>query len=378
MRAHWIDRRGFALVITLISLLIVSIVLAALTHQALGDSRRARVGRLQLNAAQAARAGAVDEANRWTAGNDSIGIGGSRARSMTAGALQVNVRTIRTSPLHWLVTSEASDGDSASRTLSRAGTQLSYRLRLADLPLNAVLTTRDSVVVRGTARVSGRDTTLTTTGLCSGLGDVAAIAVPDTTRVCDGLCGASGARISGAPALLTEPIASLATRYATFGSETWAALVARATVILPPGGVVTPSPSLAGGSCDTTDQHNWGAPLSGGPCATRSPLIWASGDLEIQGGEGQGVLLVDGDVVFSQGARFHGVVIARDDLVMRAPLGGTLLGVALAGNARGPANDYPSIDGNSLLQFSRCSAEAALRRIAPLTPVFGRATLTMR
>ena len=46
---------------------------------------------------------------------------------------------------------------------------------------------------------------------------------------------------------------------------------------------------------------------------TYAPLLWARGDLELRGGRGQGILLVDGDLVVSQGAEFHGVVITRDE-----------------------------------------------------------------
>lgn len=371
---------GFALVITLISLLVVSVVVAALSHQALGVSQRARTQRLKLTVAQTANAAALEVGRTWQPTNDSLVIGVPQLRRTTLGTLQLSVFSTRTSPYHWLVTAHAQDGDSAAGTLTRAASQLFYRLRLANIPLVAALTTRDSISVSGAARVSGTDTTVAPipSALCTAPADVAAIAAPDTTRVCDGACGASGPRIHGAPPLLTDPNAANPALYDTFGNESWATLTARATITLPHATVITPAPTMVGAACDTSNTMNWGSPSVTGPCQAHSPLIHALGDIEIRGGEGQGVLIAEGDVTFTLGGRFYGVVLSRDDLVMRPPAGGTLFGVALAGNLRGPPTDHPTIDGNSLVQFSRCAAEAALRRIAPLIPVTRRASLTMR
>jgi len=94
--------------------------------------------------------------------------------------------------------------------------------------------------------------------------------------------------------------------------------------------------------------------------------------LELRGGRGQGVLLVDGEIRVSQGAEFHGVVIARDDVVS-GPGGGALYGsVMAADSSRGPG-DHSHVGDDLLVRRSSCAATGALRRVAPLVPVVRRA-----
>jgi len=136
--------------------------------------------------------------------------------------------------------------------------------------------------------------------------------------------------------------------------------------------VVTPAPSVASGACRLGDPANWGEPRGTGPCATHAPLVWVRGDLELRGGRGQGVLLVDGEIRVSQGAEFHGVVIARDDVVS-GPGGGALYGsVMAADSSRGPG-DHSHVGDDLLVRRSSCAATGALRRVAPLVPVVRRA-----
>jgi hypothetical protein len=160
-------------------------------------------------------------------------------------------------------------------------------------------------------------------------------------------------------------------RYTSFGAETWNTLTSHAHVVLAAGSVVTPTPSVVGGACDGSVTDNWGDPSAGTTCANYAPLIWAQGDLEMRGGSGQGVLLVDGDFTLSGGAVFHGVILARDDLVS-APGGGTIVGMAMAGDARTGPGDHTALRDGVHVQLGRCAALGAVRRSARLVPVVRR------
>lgn len=81
----------------------------------------------------------------------------------------------------------------------------------------------------------------------------------------------------------------------------------------------TPAPAELGGLCDVADVWNWGDPLRlYRPCGAHRPLKSRRGSLTVSGGEGQGVLTVDGDLVMTSGARFHGLVVTSGRLELRA------------------------------------------------------------
>ncbi len=81
----------------------------------------------------------------------------------------------------------------------------------------------------------------------------------------------------------------------------------------------TPTPTVAGGACAVSDPWNWGSPSApAGPCGAHRPVIVSASTLQVVGGEGQGTLVVDGDLTLTAGARFYGVVLASGDLVVDA------------------------------------------------------------
>lgn len=76
-------------------------------------------------------------------------------------------------------------------------------------------------------------------------------------------------------------------------------------------GTVRLAPVAAGGLCDTISAGNWGDPLNPtGACFGWLPLIFSPADLELAGGTGQGVLVVDGDVTLRTGVEFSGAILA--------------------------------------------------------------------
>jgi hypothetical protein len=138
----------------------------------------------------------------------------------------------------------------------------------------------------------------------------------------------------------------------------------------------TPTPSLGSGGCVTTDSWNWGDPEDdSSACRDRMPLVASEGNLTVDGGAGQGVLVVLGDLVLRGGARFYGVVLVRGALVLEQ--GAALVGLARAtgGTTVGPD---ASVTGSSCwaLRVLTASRQALARprllggsgRIGPLLP----------
>jgi len=367
------SRRGAALLASFVAILLLSLVVVAMQHLATSDVRRSRDQGTARRAQHAADAGALDLLRRWrTIAHETLAVGGMIGPdSLHLTAAHAVTHTVRTSATGFWTVSEGRAGDSTTRTLARRLVHAAFRLAIPDLVADAAFTVRDSLTLAGAARVSGHDTTMAAWGaLCPSPAPSAAVAMPDTLRLCDGWCGAGsgGGRVVGVPALMADSGAGDTTRYRRFGRDDWATLTRHAAVTLPPGAVVTPAPVVSGGTCDRAAHANWGEPGGAGPCAAFAPLIWARGDLELRGGMGQGVLLVEGDLTLSAGTRFAGVILVRDDVVSQGS-GGTVLGAVLAEDARIASGDHSRLDGTTRIQRSRCAIDLALSRSARLTRV---------
>jgi hypothetical protein len=374
-------RRGIALLSALVALVLTSLAMVALFHLAVGESRRARSDVHGVQAAAAADGGLLTTVRDWpTNAWDTLRVGDTLPavvhRFASARAV---VQGMRISEFVWHVVSSGESGDSAARTLARRRVNALFRLAVPDLPVEAALTARDSVSLRGSALVVGADSSGGIGGVACPPGSPgAAVATPDTTAVCDGSCAQhSGIRALGAPALLQDTLAGDSLRYLRFGAEDWALLTAHAHAVLPAGIVVTPAPQVTQGRCDPTVGSNWGDPTGVSLCASHAPLIWARGDLEVRGGAGQGLLLVDGDLTLSQGARFVGVVITRDDL-MSGSGGGSIVGLTLAADLRKGPGDHTTLADGVRIQLGRCAVDGVLRRSARLVPVVSRWWATVR
>jgi hypothetical protein len=116
-------------------------------------------------------------------------------------------------------------------------------------------------------------------------------------------------------------------------------------------GTVTPGPVTELGECVTAELGNWGSPSDPtGPCGGYRPARIAE-QLTVAGGEGQGLLVVRGDLRLMAGARFDGLALVGGELVLED--GAALFGMArVAGSVR--------VGGGSRLSGRVCPALLAL------------------
>lgn len=276
--------------------------------------------------------------------------------------------THRLSDLLYLVRSEGFSRDSGARR--QLGTLV--RLRPVEVGLMAGLTTRGATAVGGLARIDGADQAPAEWSDCGpAQASAAGIRVPDASDV--SVAGCAGPPcVSGSPDVLAD--AGLdSTALTSFGDAAFDDLRFRAAVTVS-GGVRRIEPSEVGGACNTLDPDNWGSPLQpGGPCGSRFPLVWSEGDLSIIGGQGQGVLVVDGDLSVGGGFAFNGVVIVRGRITT-AGTGGTIYGGVVVANAPGQPND---ITGSTVIQYSTCAAARSLRMSALVAPLRSRSWVAL-
>jgi hypothetical protein len=124
---------------------------------------------------------------------------------------------------------------------------------------------------------------------------------------------------------------------------------------------VGPTLNLSPLSCQTTNNRNWGDPLTPtSPCFGYFPIIYAPGNLHISGGVGQGILLVNGDLDIAGGFEFFGPVIVQGG-VSSTGTGGHIVGGLMAQDA---TLNSSLISGNSTVTFSRCAITRALQASA--------------
>jgi hypothetical protein len=159
-----------------------------------------------------------------------------------------------------------------------------------------------------------------------------------------------------------------------FGGWTYDALVARADLTISGNNVRYRdeiAPSAAGGVCEVSDTLNWGAPgLPGSACWTYLPIIHADGTLRIEdGGVGQGLLLVDGDLRLSEDFHFYGVAIVKGRAFLEDEA--RITGGLIVGND-GSTGKESELSDSSLVRFSSCAVARATADLAGVELLPGR------
>lgn len=355
--------------LTALGVLLLLLVLAAgAAHMVMGASRRATDERFAALALLAADAGAFTPLRDLQGLDvDSMRIGDTLPPWLVTGSQASGVAHLqRTSQLTWTVDVHSFSPDSLSRRRAERHASLVLRQAIPVLATDAALTARDSVTVRGSGQVIGGDTATGIWALaCASTALGAGVRAPDTNAVVHG-------SIAGAPPLIQDPAAASPATYTVFGSLTRSQLLARASHTLLAGSIVSPAPRLTGSLCDSAISSNWGEPLGTGPCARYAPILWIRGSAELRGGRGQGLLFVDGDLVVSAGAEFHGVIVLADDLIA-GPGGGSIFGAVLVADSVSGSGDHSVIGDNLKLYRAPCTSAGILRRNAPLVPIVGRA-----
>ena len=131
---------------------------------------------------------------------------------------------------------------------------------------------------------------------------------------------------------LADPLAAVATLDAAdtlprLGLVDFTSLLAEVEDLAAVSG--TPGPVEAMGACAVSEPWNWGDPeRPWRPCGPHVPLRGSAASLQVSGGVGQALLVVDGDLTLADGARLFGLVVASG--MLRVQDGASLEGLALA------------------------------------------------
>ncbi len=166
--------------------------------------------------------------------------------------------------------------------------------------------------------------------------------------------------MSGNPKVLEDP--SITTgKLTTFGDQNFDDLKAMANKFVG-SGTRKVEPTLSGSACNKADVNNWGDPLNPtAPCGDYFPIIWVEGNANINGVQGQGVLIVNGHLDVQGGFKFYGPVIVRQTVNTQGT-GGHFNGGVVAANV---SFDQSTVLGDAVVNYSSCAIIRALRNSAP-------------
>lgn len=230
--------------------------------------------------------------------------------------------------------------------------------RVPEIAVSAALSIGGAAVLGPGSVISGGDSTPTGRADCPG---------PDSA-VAGVAAGAAsllpGSAVDGAPPVIIRP--STGPALAPGDSETFERLARQATILLP-GGTFSTFPATVGTACNMQAPMNWGQPSDpSSPCGEYRPAIRVSGDVSLVLGEGQGTLLVDGDLHVLGSYRFDGIVLVRGTLEVSA--GAAFTGFVAAGAVGAPARPAIGLE----LRYSKCIYYKVLLSSAWPTPLRSR------
>lgn len=226
---------------------------------------------------------------------------------------------------------------------------------------NAPLTSVGTTVIAGTTRLIADLTSLPPAWSDSQCPPLEPLPAPNAVLAATAPMIGEGVELAGTVAL--DSLLAIPDSNA-LGGVKWSELEEIADRV--ESGSLTPRPAVDGERCDLAAAGNWGDPLKAEPaCADYFPLIYAPGDLRMEGGVGQGILAVAGSLTFSGDATFVGVAIAMHGLIVEP-------NARFYGALRSDG-DVALIDSADLV-YSRC----AIARALTLTAAVRRAILQPR
>jgi hypothetical protein len=269
--------------------------------------------------------------------------------------------------------------DTVSGTGSYGGGRARHRMgllaRIKVLALNvqASLTTGNSDALTGNASVNGTDQAPPGWASCAPAGPSLAGIRSDAGTHVD---TSGNATVIGTPPVMIDPTVS-DTTFSRFGDVTYATLASRANVTLP-GGNYKVDAVVANGQCNKTVPTNWGDGANPtAPCGSYFPIVHITGDATINGDQGQGILLVDGDLNVQGSFQWFGVTIVQGTL-KTAGGGNTdahFWGATMVHDSVTFGTNQ--ISGHANINYSACALIAALNNTGVVAPMRARGFITL-
>lgn len=372
------NERGIALAVAIFALVIIGALVAGAFFAGTQEQRVAENSRRMQQSFGLAEVGVGQRVATWNPLTDNvtpIWPGGSITVADAPSVSGVyGGRVLKLNANLYLIDITAQDSVSRSGRLRASGGArqrigLLTRIKPLQIDIQASLTTQGGANLTGSAAVDGGDHTPPGWVDCGPVDSTKA-----GIRVNGPVTTGGSATVDGDPPVMQDPSLSDST-FTKFGDVTYAQLAARATLVVQPANIQT-APSLNGdGTCDTNDFRNWGDGVNqNAPCSNYFPIIYvpgANGSTTLNGTQGQGILLIDGDLTVQGSYEWFGIVIVRGSL--KTAGGGStdahFWGGVMAQNAD---LDLQNLSGKATLNFSKCAILQALQATQPVVPMVSR------
>jgi hypothetical protein len=360
-------RDGFALPIAIGSMVVIGMLIAGVFFAATQENRVGRATLIQERAFRAAEFGLNHVYGTWkNTVNNSLAQGDYREvtyDSLADKGWKATVRVTKLNDNTYLLVSTAVAARQIGDT-ARHRTGAIVRVGYPTINFLAALTVRGSITIGGNSYTNGTDTP--PTGWDCPTPGAMQPGVATSNRGNISTVGCTRLRcIDGDPDVKVTSAANDTSTYFNYGPDAnWATLTAAYSVTFANDQTLNNiGPTLtAGGECNTNDNLNWGDPGRAdpeGPCEGYFPIVYFSNPastVHLTTGKGQGILLVDGDLVVDGGFEWFGPVIVRGHLTT-AGTGGHFNGAVMAADVNLELN---SVLGNALITYSSCANSSAL------------------
>jgi hypothetical protein len=358
-RAGMRDRRGVALMTVIVATVVVGVLAAGTVFVGIQEQRMGEGVRRVSKSAGIAEGGAIETLRTWNWGannnirlfpQDSIQIPVTPAPNGT-GVYQA--RGYRLTNQMYLLDVAGRDSLSFSGKVPDNGARERVGVLTRIVPLNVkvkgALTLGGPVTFGGgNVFVKGQDNIPPGWTTCAAADTTVAGVVAKNA----GDVASSQGQVSGSPNVLIDPSID-STWFAVYGTTTYAELAAVATITLGAGSY-SPAPVVAGSpSVCVAGNLNWGdgnTPTN--PCGTRYPIIHFTGDATILNGQGQGIILADGNLTFGGTFAFYGVIIVRGAFKTQAGGNPKVYGAVMAQSSNLATTAFA---GNAVINYSKCA-----------------------
>jgi len=366
-------KSGFALPAAVFALVVVGVLVTGGFYLARQETRIGVASGRATTAFYLAERGANEVLSQWDPARFGVlGAWGTAtvADTTDSGIWSVNVTRMSNRLYFLLASGRVVDGSAVYGEASRMVGMVA-RLRTANMEPKAALTTIGELRFGGSAQIFGEDYVPSDwPGECDAPGPVKpGVLIDEKTNI-----KYTGGKqsIDGDPPV-SEDSAMTSDDLLVFGDMTWGELVDLASKIYPVGvSTITqlgPDSVDVDGTwqCNRAARENWGDPHHpSGICGSHFPIIYSRGNLKIAASDaGQGILLVEGNLVVSGGLEFFGPVIVRGTLTTTGT-GGHFIGGVIAANVDLEAS---TVLGDAVVQYSGCAVQRAVLYNTDLTQV---------
>ena len=374
MRTLRTDERGMALLLSMLAIVVIGALVSGTFFAGRMEMVSGRNSVYAVQAAEAAEAGLAAAFSPWDrAWNDyAVGVDQDQPPVLISGPTRVQYTTTvrRMQGGTYLIRSVGQKLDQSGNVLAtRMLAKIGKLVPAGSATVDAAVTTKDAVTVSGNTVVDGHDTVPTgwDPNACGAPNDAAGIQTGSTVST-----NGTTHVIDGEPPTVQN---DTTVTDATFQGPFYSFLSSRSLTITNANPPAT-TPTASSGVCNKSDIYNWGEPRRDAPgvaaieeCQDYFPIVYfGAGTLKLQGGYGQGILLVAGDLWMSGGFEFVGMIIVLGE-VRTTGTGAKVTGAVLSNNFYG---EQSTLGGDPALRYSSCAIGAALEGTSSGFPITQR------